>query len=188
MIRFNELYITHKGDTLVIDVSVKDSPYYTNVYIDTVTIDTQNTFTENTPSSSPVYTKTIDGNQKTLRLELGKDSIVPSLVDNMFFVWIRTKGIPSSETPCGEDNSLVLGVAIPMYLLYQHAFSYMKELEMTCSVPKGFIDFILKLKALQISVNTGHYVQAIKYWNKYFTDMKNSISSNKCGCYGRYGI
>ena len=41
MVQFNELRINPEGTKLIIDVSVKDSVYYENVYIDTISIDTQ---------------------------------------------------------------------------------------------------------------------------------------------------
>ena len=41
MVAFQELRITPDGQKLIIDVSVKDLEYYTNVYLDTIQIDTQ---------------------------------------------------------------------------------------------------------------------------------------------------
>ena len=105
----------------------------------------------------------------------------------MFFVWVKTKGTPSISTPCGEDNTLTLGVAIALYPLYQQAFGYIKELEKECATPKGFINFILQSKALQLAVRTGHYTQAIKYWEKFFRGLKKNVVTNKCGCYGGIG-
>ena len=43
MIQFNELRISQSGDRLIIDVSVKDLEYYTNVYLSEILIDTQDT-------------------------------------------------------------------------------------------------------------------------------------------------
>lgn len=187
MVQFNELRINQSGDRLIIDVSVKDLSYYTNVYLDEILIDTQDTYTDSGPSSKAIYSKTMEGNQKSLRLELGKGDISSSLLDNMFFVWVRTKGTPAANTPCGEDNTLTLGVTIALYPLYQQAFGYIKELEKECATPKGFINFILQLKALQLAVRIGHYTQAIKYWEKFFRGLKKDVVTNKCGCYGGIG-
>ena len=184
MVQFNELRINPEGTKLIIDVSVKNSSYYNNVYIDSISIDTQDTFSTSGPSSSKIYTKTLEGNNKSIKLELGIGDIVPSLLDNMFFVWVKTKGTPSADTPCGEDNTLILGVTIALYPLYQKAFGYIKELEKKCVTPKGFIDFILQLKALQLAIRTGHYTQAIKYWEKFFKGKIEETITNKCGCYG----
>ena len=40
MIKFNELKIENCNKTLVIDASVIDLPYYTDMYIESITIDT----------------------------------------------------------------------------------------------------------------------------------------------------
>ena len=71
MIQFNELRINPEGTKLIIDVSVKNSVYYENVYIDTISIDTQDTFIGSGPSSNVAYTNTLEGDNKSVRLELG---------------------------------------------------------------------------------------------------------------------
>lgn len=91
MIQFNELRINPQGTRLIIDVSVIDSIYYQNVYLDTISIDTQDTFTESGPSTSTVYKTTISGNSKSTRLELGISEILPSLLDNMFLYGLKPK-------------------------------------------------------------------------------------------------
>lgn len=54
MVTFNELRITPDGNTLIIDVAIKDLRYYDNVGLDTILIDTQDTFTAEGPSSKAV--------------------------------------------------------------------------------------------------------------------------------------
>ena len=185
MVQFNELRINPEGTKLIIDVSVKDSVYYENVYIDTISIDTQDTFIDSGPSSNVAYTNTLAGNNKSVRLELGIGDLLPSLLDNMFFVYIRTKGTPAANTPCGMDNITTLGVVSNLYPLYQHAFSYIKELSDTCSIPKNFINYILQYKAFELAVKTGHYTEAIKYWKRFFMGIKDSVITPNCGCYGQ---
>ena len=90
MIQFNELRINPEDTKLIIDVSVKNSVYYENVYIDTISIDTQDTFIDSGPSSNAAYTNTLTGDNKSVRLELGIGDLLPSLLDNMFFVWVKT--------------------------------------------------------------------------------------------------
>ena len=184
MVTFQELRITPDGQKLIIDVSVKDLEYYTNVYLDTIQIDTQDTFVESGPSSEAVYTKTIDGNSKSVRLELGTGDLLPTLNDNLFFVYIRTKGTPAANTPCGMDNVTTLGVVTNLYPLYQQAFGYLKELSDTCVTPKNFVNFILQYKAFQLAVKTGHYTEAIKYWKRFLQGVKDVTVTSKCGCYG----
>lgn len=184
MVQFNELKINQAGTKLTIDIQVKNDFYYDNVYLNKVSIDTQDTFISSGPSTKTVYSTFLAGNNKSFKLELGITDILPSLLDNMFFVWVETKGTPSSDTPCGEDNTLTLGAVLAWYPLYQQALSYIKEVENTCTPPKEFIDFILRIKALQLAIKTGHATQAVKYYNKFFKNIKKGTVINKCGCYG----
>lgn len=103
--------------------------------------------------------------------------------NNLLFIRIKTKGTPSPDTPCGEDNVYTLGVVTNLYPMYQQAFNYIKELSNTCSVPQNFINFILQYKAFQLAVKTGHYTEAIKYWRRFFGKIKN-VETPNCGCNG----
>ena len=72
MVTFNELIITPDGNTLIIDVAIKDLRYYDNVGLDTILIDTQDTFTAEGPSSKAVkfpVINSIDAN--SFELEFG---------------------------------------------------------------------------------------------------------------------
>lgn len=184
MVQFNELRIIPDGTQLIIDISVKDLEYYTDVYLDEILIDTQETFIETGPSTQIVYSKTVEGNLKSVRLELSTGDLLPSLKDNLFFVYVKTKGTPASNTPCGMDNITTTGVVTNLYPLYQQAFSYIKELSDTCIIPRNFINFILQYKAFQLAVRTGHYTEAIKFWKRLYQEVEYITVINKCGCYG----
>ena len=181
MVTFQELRITPDGQKLIIDVSVKDLEYYTNVYLDTIQIDTQDTFVESGPSSKVVYKEVIGGNTKSVRLELGTGDLLPTLNDNLFFVYIRTKGTPAANTPCGMDNITTLGVVSNLYPLYQHAFSYIKELSDTCSIPKNFINYILQYKAFELAIRTAQYTLANDKFKEWFAE-ENVKFNPPCGC------
>ena len=185
MITFNELKITPDGEKLIIDISVKDLEYYTDVYLDAIFIDTQNTFIETDPSPS-AFVMPIEDDLKSYRIELRGEDISYSLNDNIFFVRVKTRGTPAINTPCGMDNIITLGIAINFYPLYQQAISYIKELSDTCTTPKNFINFMLQYKAFQLAIKTGHYTEAIKYWKKLHSSqtIKDTTVTNNCGCYG----
>ena len=102
----------------------------------------------------------------------------------MFFVYAIAKGYPAPDTPCGRDNSQILGTVINLYPFYQDTIGYLKELNDTCTPPKNFIDSILRFKALELSIKTGNYTQAIKYWKQFFSKRKPVTVKNNCGCYG----
>lgn len=187
MVTFNELRISKDGKYLIIDVSVRSLSYYNDVYLDSISIDTQDTYKDGGPSSSIIYTKDIDSespNSKYYRLELGVGEFLPSLSDNMFFVYIKTKGTPSSDTPCGMDSEYTLGVTFNPCALYDALMAYVKQVNSSCNIPKNFIDLFLQFKALELSINTEHYMQAIEYYNSFIKNIKVTTSLNTCSCHG----
>lgn len=122
---------------------------------------------------------------KGVRLCLSpKDINVPNLDNNIFFIYVIATGIPTPDTPCGMDNRFIMGVAVNLRPIYNMAMQYIKELDSTCSIPRGFIDMILRLKAFDLSLRTGNYQVAFKQWDKLFKN-KISVSPTKgCGCNG----
>ena len=190
MVRFNELRITKGGKYLVIDVSVRSQPYYNGVYLDSISIDTQDTYKDGGPSSSIVYFKDItsEGDRiKNYRLELSVGEFLPSLSDNMFFVYVKAKGVPAANTPCGMDSEYTLGVTFNTCALYNAMMSYVRETVKTCSVPRNFINLFLQFKAIEVSVNTEHYAQAIEYYNRFIKDLGKAgtpVYTKPCSCYG----
>ena len=184
MIQFNTLSINPEGTELIIDVSVKSSMYYESIYIDKIVIDTQDTYTENNPSSNPVYTYTATSNKKSINLKLKDTDILASLNKDLLFVYVVTKGNPALDVPCGEDNKITLGVICNLYPIYQQSVNYLKELTNNCEIPKNFINYILRYKGLQLAIKTGHYTEAIKYWNWFFKESNNAVITNNCGCHG----
>lgn len=184
MIQFNKLRINPEGTKLIIEASIKNLEYYTNVYLDTIQIDTQNTFIENGPSSNTVYTKVIKGNTKSISLELGEEDLLPSLTENLFFVYIKAKGIPAANTPCGGDNLLCLGTAFYLTNIYCNLLKTLQlEEGIPCKTPKAFINEFLKYKGLQLSLLTGNSLNAIKYFNNLTSGLQVTKNNSKCGCH-----
>lgn len=122
--------------------------------------------------------------EKRVRLELDSKTLGVSLNDTLFFVYVVAKGAPSADTPCGMDNQMTLGVVANLYPFYRTMVGYMREVENDCKIPKNFIDSLLRFYALELSIRTGHYTQAIKYWNKFFKDTKSRTINTGCRCYG----
>ena len=186
MIEFKELRVTPDGKTLIIDVAVKDLSYYDNVYIKSVTIDTQDTYSESGSSTNPLFHYEVassEENKKRIRLELN-NTVLGDITGNMFFVYITVKGTPAADTACGLDNVTTLGVTAYLYPFYRSSVNYMKELENECEPSKNFIDSLLRFKAFELSIRTGHYTQAIKYWNKFFKEVKSNTVNTICRCHG----
>lgn len=187
MVQINELRITENGK-LLIDANVKISSG--EVYITDVYIDTQDTYTDAGPSSKAAHASISSKSQ--IRLEYTKNDLILmgadktiSLNKTLFFVYIKVTGTPSIDTPCGEDNVYTLGVTFDCCGLYNSFMNYIREINETCVVPRHFIDTFLKFKALEVSINTAHYPQAIKYYNKFIKDLNTPITTYKtCNCNG----
>nr|DAI06258.1 MAG TPA: hypothetical protein [Crassvirales sp.] len=182
MVQFNELHITPDGKTLVIDVSVKDLAYYENVYLDSIQIETQKTFS----SGESDYIKTIEKDGvKHIRLELGTGDLLPSLTDNLFFVYVSTKGTPAADTPCGMDNITTVGAVFYPYNIYCNLLKTLKlEGTYTCDIPKTFLNEFFKYKGLQFSLLTGDYMSAIKYFKSISDKVQVTETILKCSCHG----
>ena len=196
MIQFNTLKITQDGKNLIINASVKNLSYYTNVLIGSIVIDNQDTYSANGPSSNPIYRHSFAGKDlvtnenieglKNINIIVSAKELLDNngdLNDDILYVYLIAVGIPSADTPCGMDNINTLGVALNLRPIYNNGINYIKQVESTCEIPKDFIEFILRYKALDLALKTENYIQANKYWNKFF---KNNnvvpLNTNSCGC------
>lgn len=120
-----------------------------------------------------------------IRLILNTKDLNVPLDETMFFVYAIASGTPAPDTPCGFDNSKIMGTVVNLKVMYDSMLCYIRQVENNCEIPKNFIDSILKYKAFELSIRTGNYPLAIKYWNKYLSNNKPSISTIKtCNCYG----
>lgn len=134
--------------------------------------------------NSTCFTGLEENGEKRVRLELDSNLLGESLTNNLFFIYVVAKGNPSSDTPCGMDNQYVMGVVADLYPYYRSIVGTLKEVENNCEIPKNFINSLLRFKALEISLKTGNYIQAIKYWNKFFVGIKNNFIDTHCKCHG----
>lgn len=122
---------------------------------------------------------------RNIRLTLtAKDLGLNILNDTMFFVYVLSSGTPSVDAPCGTTNPMIMGVVTNLYSFFQNMMKYVKEIERNCKIPKEFIDYSLRIKALELCIRTGNYPQAIKYWNKFFKGKMGKPITSNCGCYG----
>ena len=185
MVKFNSLYITSAGDNLVLNVSIEDLSYYTNVYISNVYIDNQNTFEETGKSDSPLYSYSVKDTDtlKTLSLTVPSTSILADLKNDLLFVWIVLKGTVSADTPCGMDSMSYVKAVYNQRRIADYQLPFIKEIDNSCCIPKNFIDMVLQKEALDMAVSTGHNITAISFWKKFFTDTDISITST-CSCHG----
>lgn len=214
MIVLEQCRIDDEGKHLIIEASVENLSYNENVYIDSIIVDTNKTFSINGPSSKPVftnefehlkvdsledcnsvttdpnckcgniYTSQMAGTKKVMLVLDSNDLNGANLNDNIFFVWVVAGGIPAPETPCGMDNRYTMGVAVNLRPIYNMAMKYIKETNNDCSIPKGFVDMFLKLKAFSLAMKTGNYTAAFKQWDKLSKNKVDVPSIKGCGCNG----
>lgn len=211
MIVFNECRIDKEGKNLIIDASIEDLEYFNDMSINALIIDTEDTFIDKGPSNNCIYNKrfkipsdnstildladsaniTILGNKisnnklKNIRISLtAKDLNLDNLSNNIFFVYLEAIGIPDPSTPCGLDNKISMAVALDFRPIYNMSIKHINELDSKCNIPKGFIDIILRIKALELALKTGNYQIAIKQWNKLFKNKGIVPTIKNCNCYG----
>lgn len=184
MVKFEQLNISQDDRTLTIEASVLDESYYTDVYIDSIIIDDQTSYVENGPSTNPVYTYTFAGDRKNIITAIDTLELIRGIKNNLLFVYIVTKGNPAPDTPCGKDNRTVRGAVFNPYPFYLQSVQYLKQLGNDCQIPQHFINSILRMEAIEFSLKTSHYVEAIKLWKQFISGLQSIRTNNTCGCNG----
>lgn len=206
MIIFDQLRISDDGRKMYINAHVNKADYFDNAYIDSITIMTSDKVLETapgTPTSDYIYTKKIEGNKKEINLVLTANDFTRTwekdpkampfkqgdMSRTLFFVYIKCKweGTPGECIPCTLDEETTLGVTFDENMLYQRVMDYTKDLLDECKVPIAFMDFILLWNAFKASIETEHYIPAIKFFNMLFgivdaSGHKGIIKG--CGCNG----
>lgn len=203
---FDQLRISDDGKELYIDAHVNQAHYFDNVYLRRITICTEDQVSELNPQSYGsdfVYQKEITPTayeHPTLDEDSGINLmkelhlvLTPFMLNekfkaidfshNIFFVYVDCAGIPAPDTPCTLDELTTLGVTFDYGVIFNRGMQFTKELADTCNIPSRFIDFILNVEALKISIETGHYVPAIQYWKNLMKMNNKNISSRPCNCH-----
>ena len=196
MVQFNELLISPDAKSMIIDVSIPSEDYYKDVYLDSVLIDNQDTYVGTGVSSTPVYTYLVPTTQqlkykkgtteyktKHLRLVINAEELTQGTFDGIFFVYVRTKGTYGAGTPCGCDEITTLASVTNLKPFYDTTMSYIRELGNTCEIPKGFINQLLRTKAIETAIRTRNYTEAVNLWKDYRGTSTN-IKRGGCGCRG----
>ena len=192
MVIFDQLRISDNGKVLYLDAHVNKASYFDNIYIERIVIQTQDQVSEADPISpgdSNVYDVTVEPTKVVhcaLNASADFKTSLGTLSNKLLFVYIICNGCPDACTPCRLDERTTLGVTFDEALLYQQVMGYTKELANSCKMPQDFVDFILNWNAFKASVETEHYVSAIKFWEMLFG--KGSAFAYKttkpCGCHG----
>lgn len=200
---FDQLRVSDDGKRMYINVHINKADYFEDIYLDSITIQTYDKVSEtnpNSPTSDYIYKEVFGDYEKSADLVLTpndfNESYSSSTMGNtLFFVYIKIKGTLDECTPCRLDEEITVGVTFDTKLLYQRVMGYSRSLANDCSLPVGFTDFILLWNAFKASIETEHFIPAIKYYNMLFgigTDGKaygpygkaSGTINSRCGCHG----
>jgi hypothetical protein len=200
---FDQLRISDDGKRMYINIHVNKAEYFDNIYLDRITIVPADKVSETSPhlpSTDYIYNKVFEENQKEADLVLlptdfNEKFVKTDFSHDLFFVYVKVNGTPDPCTPCRLDEEITLGVTFDENLLYQKVMQFTKSLADDCNIPVAFTDFILLWNAFKASVETEHYVPAIKYWNMLFGmdaegipygayDKNSGVIHKLCGCHG----
>ena len=203
MVIFDQLRISDNGSRMYIDVHVNAAKPFSNVYLDKIVIMTADKVSETAPEvplkdgdgkyTDYIYYAEFNDGLKEASLVLTPNDFnigftKANLSNDLFFVYIKCKrnGVPSDCCiPCRLDEETTLGITFDEKLLHQKVMGYTKDLVQDCSVPHAFIDFILRWNAFKSSVETEHWIQALKFYKLLFDDNGGSFKGIKrCGCHG----
>ena len=192
MLIFDQLRLSDNATRLYINVHVNKADYFKNIYLDNIKIMTADKVSETNPevpTEDCIFTHTFGDNVKEAALVLTVNDFLTLKQSDMsrtlFFVYVKCKGTVGACVPCRLDELTTLGVTFDEKLLYQRVMNYTKSLADDCKIPVGFTDFILLWNAFKASIETEHYIPAIKFWNQLFdVDTISNITYKGCGCHG----
>ena len=192
MLIFDQLRLSDDATRLYINVHVNKADYFKNIYLDNIKIMTADKVSETNPevpTEDCIFTHTFGDNVKEAALVLTVNDFLTLKQSDMsrtlFFVYVKCKGTVGACVPCRLDELTTLGVTFDEKLLYQRVMNYTKSLADDCKIPVGFTDFILLWNAFKASIETEHYIPAIKFWNQLFdVDTIGNITYKGCGCHG----
>ena len=198
MIVFDQVRISDDGKVFYLDAHVKNSASFNDVYITKLAVmrDTEMSETNATefPESSYAYFEGWDIGEelkevhRVITLNDLNPLLTPTIKDlshNLFFVYIECEGTPSFDTPCNSYNNPSIAAAYDTRRIYSIGMNYVRELSVDCTIPSGFIDFILNNEALKFAIGTGHYIPAKQYFNNVMGYSRGNVGTIKnCGCHG----
>lgn len=203
MIVFDQLRVSDNGKRLYIDAHVSLTSCFDDVTIKSLYIclgsQVYETQTIDPESNGYIYKKQYDEVKEIHEcititdenLAYGKTSFSKDL----FFVYVGCNTVPSGCECFTSIGKYVLGVTFDENILYQKVMQFTKSLADDCKIPVAFTDFILLWSAFKASVETGHYIPAIKYYDMLFGmdtdgtpygvyDNTSGVISKPCGCHG----
>lgn len=193
MIIFDQLRVSDDGRQLYIDAHVSRASCFDGVTIESLYIclgsQVYETQTIDPESNGYIYRKEYDGDVLEIHECIGidDDSLIynrTSFSKDLFFVYVGCSNVPEGCECYMTVGNYVLGVVFDDNLLYQKVMQFTKDLVDDCRIPVAFTDFILLWNAFKASVETEHFIPAIKFYNMLFDNLGASSAAKPCGCHG----
>ena len=196
MIVYDQLRVSDDGRQLYIDAHVTKADCFADVKIEKLYIclgsQVYETLTIDPESNGYIYKKEYSDVKEIHEcISIKDEDLIYNKTDfsrDLFFVYVGCNAIPEGCECFASVGKYVLGVTFDENLLYQKVMQFTKSLADDCEIPTGFMDFILLWNAFKASVETEHYIPAIKYYNMLFD--VNGIGgetfnhTKPCGCHG----
>lgn len=198
MLIFNELRID-SNKNLIIDVSVLDMTIDPDceITIDNLRIGYgSNTEVDNYDASQiRQIASRVDGTSEVLRgfrimLDLTSSTTTinhPDAATSIIYVYVSVavpNNIAVNISDC-SDPTYIEGYAYDRCMLMNRVFDYIKQSDNICDNTIDYANYIVKVKGLELAIESGNFALANKYWNKFF-NIKNTNGStfnNGCRCH-----
>jgi len=193
MIVYDQLRISDDGHQLYIDAHVGKTSCFDGVTIESLYIclgsQVYETQTIDPESNGYIYRKEYDGDVLEIHecISIDDDSLIynrTSFSKDLFFVYVGCSNVPEDYDYCASVGNYVLEVVFDDNLLYQKVMQFTKDLADDCQIPVAFTDFILLWNAFKASVETEHFIPAIKFYNMLFDNLGVGPAAKPCGCHG----
>lgn len=203
MVIYDQLRVSDDGKQLLIDAHVSQAECFSSVTIQSLYIclgsQVYETLTIDPESNSNIYHKTYEDVLEIHEcINIDDEALVYNKTDfskDLFFVYIGCNMVPEGCDCYTHVGKYVLGVTFDENLLYQRVMQFTKSLADECKIPVAFTDFILLWNAFKASVETEHFIPAVKYYNMLFGmdasgnpygayDGNSGVISKPCGCHG----
>ena len=183
MLHFNKIRLSPDRKTLTIEAWLEETNYNTQVFPYEIKIQDISTFGTSTyVYNTDLSSYTNEDKEVTINIPVGE--ILANISNNMLFITITLQGNIDISCPCGKDIMTYTAVFADACTMMNNLSTYTTELNQECSIPKGFINYLLLFKALEYSLKTCNYKDAIKYWNRLNKILRVNISPSNCNCHG----
>lgn len=189
----NNFRVAPDGKNIELWIEVPEGPYYEDITIDKIAIQDHNHYTSGYPdkpqvelsSDSPIDVLKIVDNKKVVRiLSLSDLKILGINCTGMYFMYVKSKGIPSEEVACCCFKQVTIAVAANLLPIYNKAIKFInKAVCDPCDFYKeDLIDIYWQKQMFLQALQLHDYETAIYIYNNFlFREIKEGDCLDACG-------